>query len=89
MCINLMINALVSLPGDAYVIYPNEVSDFTIYLTNNGVSVLDVGENADQKKVSYLYLPDSFTAEGSISGKVMLCLEKKAKKIILRGCESG
>ncbi len=85
--IQLMVNTLVAVPGDALVQYPINVSAFTFILDNNGIVVFQKGEPEVKWQTRPFFLPEGFTAEGTLDQKSNLCLEKKSKKILLRECD--
>ena len=87
--IQMMINTLVGVPGDAIVKYPQNVSALTFIVDNNGIAVFQKGEPETKWQVRQFYLPIGYVAEGTLEEKSWLCLEKKNKKILLRECKSN
>ncbi|MDO8656481.1 MAG: hypothetical protein Q7K45_04540, partial [Nanoarchaeota archaeon] len=87
--IQMMINTLVGVPGDAIVKYPQNVSALTFIVDNNGIAVFQKGEPETKWQVRQFFLPTGYAAEGTLEEKSWLCLEKKNQKIILRECKSN
>ncbi len=84
--IKMMVNTLVAVPGDALVKQPQNVTEFSFILTSNSISVFE-NEQADQSPaVRAFFLPQGYTAEGSVLRISPICLEKKSKRIILKEC---
>src|SRR3989338_5414444 len=86
--ISLMVNTLLSVPGDAVVQYPliEGATKYVILLQQDHVSVWLQTENQDKQSIQTFFLPSPYHAEGAIEAKEFWCLEKKAKSIILREC---
>ena len=81
--VRMMVDTLVSVPGDAIVIYPHNISGYNFVLTDGAISVSD----ADDVWISReFFLPKGYTAEGAVKNINHLCLEKKFKKIIVKDC---
>lgn len=87
--IQMMVNTLVAVPGEALVKYPHNVSSLTFILDNNGIAVFRKGELETKWKVQQFFLPEGYAAEGTLEEKSWLCLEKKNKKILLRECKAN
>lgn len=87
--IQMMVNTLVGVPGEALIKYPRNVSALTFILDNNGIAVFRKGEPETKWKVQQFFLPEGYAAEGTLEEKSWLCLEKKNKKILLRECKSN
>lgn len=87
--IQMMVNTLVAVPGDAVTKYPQNVSALTFILDNNGVAVFQKNEPEVKWQVRQFFLPQGYAAEGTLEEKPWLCLEKRNKKIILRECKSN
>jgi hypothetical protein len=85
--IKMMVDTLVGVPGDAVVQYPSDVSKFTFILDKNGISVYIKEEGVINKIQRVFFLPENYDAFGTLEEKKELCLEKKGKKVLLRGCD--
>ncbi len=83
----LMTNTLVGVPGDAVVEYPLDVSEYTIILGQEKLSVFKKGDPEVKKADREFNLPTDYTSGGSIEQKARACLEKNGKAIILRECK--
>jgi len=85
--LDIMINALVGVPGEAFVEYPQKnISQFTFTLTPTMLEVKIGDEPKFTRAKVDLHLPEGYTAEGFLKEAEDLCLEKKRKKIKLREC---
>lgn len=84
--IKMMVNTLVAVPGDALVKYPQNVTEFSFILTSNSISVFENEQTDQSPAVRAFFLPQGYTAEGSILRISPICLEKKSKRIILKEC---
>ena len=87
--IQMMVNTLVGVSGDAVVKYPSNVSALTFIVDNNGVVVYQKGEPETKWQVREFFLPQGYTAEGTLEEQSWLCLEKKNKKILLKECKAN
>lgn len=85
--IQMMVNALVAVPGESVVKYPTNVSALTFIMDTNGIAVFQKGEPEVKWQVRQFSLPQGYVAEGTLEEKSWLCLEKKNKKILLRECQ--
>jgi hypothetical protein len=84
----MMVNVLVGLPGDSLVEYPYNMSNYLVTLEDYKVTI-SKGNEATQK-ISFFYLPAGYSALGfSDKEKESLCIEKKAKNILLRDCHES
>ena len=85
--LGLMVNTLVSVPGDVVVTYPYNVSAYIILFDKNQEIIVmkknDTPQNQARKK---FYLPTHYSASGVLEEKERLCLEKRSTEIILREC---
>lgn len=87
--LQMMVNTLVGIPGEAIVSYPQNISAFSVVLVPGGLSVFKQGEEEVLWETRVFHLPKGYTAEGSYAGNGQLCLEKKDYKIILRECQEN
>jgi len=84
--LRFMVNALVSVSGDAIVHYPENTSAYTFVLGQDRVAVFKQGDSENNKVEIKFFLPAGYQASGIIEGKPYLCLEKSGKIIHLREC---
>ncbi len=84
--IQMMINTLVAVPGEAVVKVPYNTSAYGLLLTNTEVAIIEGGESRLQWTIRPFFLPKGYHAEGSSASTSHTCLEKKERKITLRGC---
>lgn len=84
--IKMMVNTLVAVPGDALVEYPKNVTEFSFILIPNSISVFENAQTDQSPAVRAFFLPQGYTAEGSVIQISPICLEKKSKRIILKPC---
>ena len=100
--LRMMVNALIAVPGDAMVKYPQDTSAYTFILTSQGVTGYLKGQELQElgkvKKTFFLPLEEApadtttfsqkmaYTASGTVEGEKSLCLEKKNKHIFLKPC---
>lgn len=90
--LQMMVDTLVGVPGNALVKYPHEVSTFSFLLRSGSIAVFTKGEAEQLWIVRKFSLPDGYVAEatgGVIEATKELCLEKSGKKILLRACPAG
>ena len=86
--IGLMINTLVSVPGDAQVYYSGNASGFVVSLTNTKVNVFEKGESETKWVNSAFILPEGYRASGLYDGSLpgRLCIEKNVHNIFVGSC---
>jgi len=86
--IRMLVNTFIAHPGDSFMEYPKDVSEFIIILSDNEVTVFSKGEKDDNIKKARrsLHLPKDYTAAGTSNLKKKICLEKKSKKVFLHNC---
>lgn len=82
----MMVNVLAGIPGNALVRYPENVSSFSVVLGSGNAAVFTKGEDKTKWITRHFYLPKGFTATGSFQGSEQLCVEKKGKTIRLKRC---
>ncbi len=82
----MMIDTLVGIPADALVQYPQNLSQFTLVLTNDAIAVYQPTEPQNLWAIRGFTLPKNHVAEGTVTNIAQVCLEKKQKKILLRAC---
>lgn len=102
--LNMIINYMVSVPGDLELKYPmhnssKNISAFEIVLVSSNLGSEDYGNEAEIKvsienEVSLLdskrtlFLPAGYTVIGIAEQKQQICLVKEGKSITLEGCEN-
>lgn len=86
--VRMMVNTLVSVPGDALVYYPGNTSTLMVALSSSKVDVFEKGESDVKWRSAGFVLPEEYSAEGLYDGSLRgrLCLEKIARRIIVRSC---
>lgn len=84
--IQMMLDTLLGVPGEAVVEYPGNLSSYLVLLSQKEITVFKRGEIEEQREKRDLKLPEGYTAAGSLEEKARLCLEKKDKAIYLREC---
>lgn len=84
--VRMMANTLAGIPGDAVVEYPRKVSELTIILRKDGVTVFKKGDPEHVRVDRVFFLPAGYEAFGTLEGKERLCLTKEKRKIVLREC---
>ena len=90
----LMVDVLVSFPGDVLVEYPQDVSKYSFLIssiksgvfTMRKVVVFKKDESLHLKSEAAFTLPDNFDASGDVEQKARVCLKKTANKIFLEAC---
>lgn len=90
--LQMMVDTLVGVPGNALVKYPHDVSTFSFLLRSGSIAVFTKGQAEQLWIVRKFSLPDGYVAEaagGVIEATKELCLEKTEKKILLRACPAG
>ena len=85
--IKMMIDTFAGIPGDAAAQYPANVSRYTFILSSDSITVLLNGESRQKQIVRYFYLPQGYSAFGTVEGKEAVCLEKERQRFLLRECE--
>lgn len=86
--IRMMVDTLVAVPGEGVVAYPQNVSLYSFILDSGSVTLFKKGESEALWITRTFILPEGYAAEGVLEEKEHLCLEKKAKRILLRECNS-
>lgn len=86
--IRMMVDTLVSVPGEAVVEYPHNVSEYFFLLDKGSISVFKEGDDKVNWVIRNFYLPEGYETVGSLKGKERACLEKKGKNIFLRECKA-
>ena len=89
--LSMMVNAMVGVHGDAEVEYPNNVSRFSIVMQNGGVKVFVKGESEVKQSFKRFYLPEKYSAEGTIDQGAnepisKICLKKSGYVFELKEC---
>tara|TARA_Y100000310_G_C20474848_1_gene711889 strand:+ start:57 stop:722 length:666 start_codon:yes stop_codon:yes gene_type:complete len=87
--IKMMVNTLVSVPGNVVIEYPRGVEKFNLILDSSGVTVFKNNEPKQKRVSRHFILPTLYSAIGTITNVNKICLEKERKKIILRKCITG
>ena len=82
----LMADALLALPGDAQVIYTQNVSAYSILLDSGKIIVMQVGEPREMQIERTFNLPTGYSASGVVEQQETVCLQKKNKEIRIMGC---
>ncbi len=86
----MMINALAGVPGDGVVMYPQNMLKYTVWISENKVTVTKKDEPENLHKFSTFNLPANHEAFGSVEEKDFICLQKitneDQKQIILMDC---
>lgn len=81
-----MVEIMGSVPGDALVKYPYNVSSFVFILSQGSIAVFEKGEVQSNWVVRDFFVPEEMIVSGILEQKSNLCLEKKNKFIQLREC---
>ncbi len=86
--LRMMVNALIAVPGDAVVQFPQNSSLYVFVLTTHEIIGYIRGqeENALGKVRKSIFLPQGHTASGVVEGVERICLEKRNKHIALKPC---
>ena len=89
--LELMINALVAIPGDASVKYPLDdsinISNYIIVVNNDQIKLHDFDENEEKYKINKKYLlPEGYTVQGNVEQQESFCLRKEGKGVFLENC---
>ena len=88
----LAINALISLPGDSYAPYLQDLSAYVILLkpeTDSRTAQLTVmipDENQYTREVRTINLPAGYTVDGFMENEARVCLQKENREISLVRC---
>ena len=85
--IKMMIDVLLSVPGDAVVQYPYNISKYNFVMRQGTISVFEPGESEKLRNQKSFYLPSGYFANSAIEKPKTLCLEKKDKTITIRKCK--
>ena len=86
----LMVNAVVGVPGDVIIAYPDDVSDYRFLMDDYSITVLREGDLKEGQVTRKFQLPDGYKAEvdANAKGAKEICLEKKNYVIKLRNCQN-
>jgi hypothetical protein len=84
---NLMVNSLISVPGEMQVKYPlSDIRNITKYafsISNTAVSVRDTEKEGILVTTRTINVPMGYTVIGAVQNVDFFCLNKKNKEIIL------
>ena len=84
--LEMMVNALVSVPGDALVEFPYNVSGYVVLFDPAQEIIVRLeSETNDMGQKRRVYLPEGFTMAG-VSREERLCIEKQQQSIRLVKC---
>src|SRR3989344_5760169 len=84
--LEMMVNALVSVPGDALVEFPYNVSGYVVLFDPAEEIIVRLEpETNDMGQKRKVYLPEGFTMAG-VTREERLCMEKKQLSIRLVKC---
>jgi murein DD-endopeptidase MepM/ murein hydrolase activator NlpD len=84
--VNMMINTLVGIPGNAIVKYPRDTSPFTFVIDSGKITVLEKDEVEQAWVRRQFYLPEGYQAQGLVEFKPQLCISKREKRIKISDC---
>lgn len=84
--VKMMVDALIGTPGEALIEYPGNVSKFTILLNSNYIRVFIKGEGELKTVNRQIFLPNGYTALGTLEEQSRLCLHKEKQQILLQRC---
>ena len=85
--LEMMVNALVSVPGDATVEFPYNIYGYVVLFDSQQEIVVRLAaESPEQGQKRKVYLPQGFTMAGAAQETEHLCLEKKQQSLIIVGC---
>ena len=82
----MMVNTLIGVPGNAVILYPHNVSRFTIILTQKDVRVRTVEEPEVLQTKRTLVVPTGYTVTGNVDGDNYACIKKNRDFISLEAC---
>ena len=87
--IKMMVDTLVSVPGDAVIEYPRGLEKFNLILDLSGITIFKDDEPRQKWVSRFFNLPTDYSAIGTIRNVNKICLEKERRRIILRNCVAG
>ncbi len=82
----LMIDTLVAVPGDAWVEYPQDASDYSFLVSSNKVIVGKGDLTSANRYESSFTPPENYQIGGDVEKKSRICLRKSANIILLESC---
>lgn len=84
---NLMVNSLISVPGEMQVKYPlSDIRNITKYafsISNTAVSIRDTEKEGILVTTRTINVPIGYTVIGAVQNVKYFCMNKKNKDIIL------
>ena len=84
--LQMMINTLSGVPGEAVVEYPYKLNNLTLVLDKNKIEVFPTDKPRTWRTTQNFFLPPDYSAKGGLKDPKRICLEKKQKTITLREC---
>ena len=86
--ISHMVESMVSFPGDSFVMYPKNITDYVVTISNgnNLVTVTERNDSTDEGISFRFTLPTGYGSSG-VANSVYACLKKEGKFIFLDDCE--
>jgi hypothetical protein len=84
--LRMMVDTLISVPGDAVLEYPRDVSGYIFLLNNQKIDVFMKNELESQMVSRNFILPLGYSAQGNVNERSNICLEKNYKTIFIREC---
>lgn len=85
--IKMMVNTFVGTPGDALYEFLGNLTKYTFIMTSSTIKVSIQGETKQRTVIRSFFLPQGFSAVGTVNQKEKVCLQKEGTAIILRECE--
>ncbi|MBI2103195.1 hypothetical protein HYT55_05105 [Candidatus Woesearchaeota archaeon] len=84
----MMVNVLVSMPGNVIVEYPRNMSLYALaFVSSSSLAIYEGDKSTDIDPALRMFLlPMGYTAVGFVKEKARVCLQKEGKKIILTEC---
>ena len=83
----LLLNALIAVPGDVHLEFPQDLSSYRVELQDSAVvtTLIEEGQKTREAK-KILRLPEGYTLSGAVEGESRICLEKKGQHLLLLPC---
>ena len=84
--IQMIVDVLVGVPGDAVIKYPSNLSEYSLAFSSSSITILKQSEGEEKWVTRDFILPEGYTAEGVVKQTGLICVEKQGKVISLNVC---
>ncbi len=89
--IAMMVNVLVSMPGDVLVEYPQDMSIYLLAFSSQAITIYegDLTKDVDPAIRSFILPNKDYATVGFVKQKAKVCLQKEGKTITIKECPTA